>query len=533
MNAVLAKETLKILFERGVREICVCPGSRNAPWIQLLTEKQEVSSGISSDQFRTYYFFEERSASFFALGRIRASGRPVAVMTTSGTAAGELLPATMEAYYSGLPLVLMTADRPRRFRGTGAPQTAEQVGIFGQYCSASVDVAGLEKPVLPAELKSPLHLNACFEEPTQKQANALPEHSVSLAPVLTPAESWQAFRAQARNPLVVVGALLPEERAGVREFLLRFSAPVYFEALSGLRECSELERVRIHVGDRIFDRAEKSGYPIDGVLRMGGIPTHRLWRDLEDRFPKMPVLCVSHLPFPGLARQASIVRGDVAGILKNFSANQSGEREEALKAQGLYEADRIAKQRLQTLLKAEPESEPGLIHRFSEMLPDGAELFLGNSLPIREWDLAAAWTDRRFEVRATRGVNGIDGQISTFLGLCRPDRSNWALLGDLTALYDLAGPWALSQLGKTRVDIVVINNGGGKIFDRMYPQREFQNPHQVSFEGLAALWGLEYVSARAVSPEWRNPPANGKSRLIELVPDESATRRFWQEYLSS
>src|SRR5438067_1651083 len=125
MNSSLAVHTLEQAHSMGVSELCICPGARNAPWIQVLT----ANPGI----FRCHYFFEERSAAFFALGRIRATSRPVAVLTTSGTAAGELLPAAMEAHYSGLPLVMMTADRPRSYRGTGAPQAAEQVGIFSHY----------------------------------------------------------------------------------------------------------------------------------------------------------------------------------------------------------------------------------------------------------------------------------------------------------------------------------------------------------------------------------------------------------------
>lgn len=120
----------------GVAEYCVCAGSRNAPLIADLTD--------------AYSFVDERSAAFFALGRIKLHGKPVAVFTTSGTAAAELLPATIEAYYSGLPLVLVTADRPARFRGTGAPQCIEQVNLFGPYAATSLETWNR---------RGPLHLN--------------------------------------------------------------------------------------------------------------------------------------------------------------------------------------------------------------------------------------------------------------------------------------------------------------------------------------------------------------------------------------
>jgi 2-succinyl-5-enolpyruvyl-6-hydroxy-3-cyclohexene-1-carboxylate synthase len=127
----------------GAREFCVCAGSRNAPLL--------VALGTS-----VFSFVDERAAAFFALGRIKLHGAPVAVVTTSGTAAAELLPACVEAHYSGLPLILITADRPARFRGTGAPQSIEQVGLFGVYAETSIDSWTRQRP---------LHINVEFDEP--------------------------------------------------------------------------------------------------------------------------------------------------------------------------------------------------------------------------------------------------------------------------------------------------------------------------------------------------------------------------------
>ena len=130
----------------GVREFCVCAGSRNASLLAIL--------GTTGD--RLFSFVDERSAAFFAIGRSKLHGAPVAVVTTSGTAAAELLPAAIEAYYSGIPLILITADRPARFRGTGAPQSIEQIGLFGVYAETSLDTWSGAKP---------LHLNIEFDEP--------------------------------------------------------------------------------------------------------------------------------------------------------------------------------------------------------------------------------------------------------------------------------------------------------------------------------------------------------------------------------
>ena len=129
----------------------ICGGSRNAPLIAEL-----AATGDRRPATVTANFVDERSAAFFALGRIKRDERPVAVITTSGTAVAELLPAAIEAFYSGLPLVLITADRPARYRGTGAPQTIDQIGIFGSYAATDAD---------RWDGRRPLHLNIEFDEP--------------------------------------------------------------------------------------------------------------------------------------------------------------------------------------------------------------------------------------------------------------------------------------------------------------------------------------------------------------------------------
>lgn len=145
-NVERSRRLIAELRAAGVEEVCVCAGSRNSPLLVVVGE-----SGL-----RVYSFVDERSATFFAVGRAKLHGNPVAVITTSGTAVAEMLPGAIEAYYSGLPLVLLSADRPARYRGTGAPQSIEQVGIFGVYAETSLETWTRTKP---------LHINMEFEEP--------------------------------------------------------------------------------------------------------------------------------------------------------------------------------------------------------------------------------------------------------------------------------------------------------------------------------------------------------------------------------
>jgi 2-succinyl-5-enolpyruvyl-6-hydroxy-3-cyclohexene-1-carboxylate synthase len=153
-------------------------------------------------------------------------------------------------------------------------------------------------------------------------------------------------------------------------------------------------------------------------------------------------------------------------------------------------------------------------------------VYLGNSLPIREWDLAAVREARDWRVGVNRGANGIDGQLSTFLGMCADGRDNWAVVGDLTALYDLGAPWILDQLTTGPVRIVVVNNGGGQIFARLSPHAELRNAHRRTFDGWASFWGLPHHRWETVP----RAPALPDRCVIELVPDAAATDRFWRAY---
>jgi 2-succinyl-5-enolpyruvyl-6-hydroxy-3-cyclohexene-1-carboxylate synthase len=146
-NLERARRLLADLREAGVSAFCVCAGSRNSPLLAVIGS----TAGVE-----VYSFVDERSAAFFALGRSKRDGRPVAVVTTSGTAVAELLPAAVEAFYSGVPLLLVTADRPARFRGTGAPQCIDQLGIFGTYAETHLDRWSRSKA---------LHINIEFDEP--------------------------------------------------------------------------------------------------------------------------------------------------------------------------------------------------------------------------------------------------------------------------------------------------------------------------------------------------------------------------------
>jgi len=519
MNDQLAKTVIQHALDAGVREFCIAAGKRNAPLVFLLSKIRDI---------KIYYWPEERSAGYFALGRIRATRRPVVVITTSGTAVGNLLPAAMEAYYTQLPILLLTADRPRRQRGTGAPQCAEQVGIFSHYVDFAQDIA-LEEECQLADwnLQGPAHLNVCFEEPEEDKLSQ--DFSFSMdQPAFIKTKTTSKNRSElenfihnVKNPVVVVGALNIEDRENVARFLSLLKAPIYAEAISGIREDPRLTDLRI-CSDQLFKNAAQANYPIDGVLRIGSIPTCRIWRDLEELAGKIRVCSISHLPFSGLSWN-----GGIYDSLKDFFSDISYlpiEKKYACEKWLTHEKKLIAN--LKEIYQEEPQAEISLIHYLSKLIPETSLVYLGNSLPIREWDQAATWQQKNLKVEASRGLCGIDGQIATFLGLCTPEQQNWAIIGDLTALYDLVAPWIYPQLAPMDINLVIINNGGGQIFSRMFSNPAFLNLHDVTFQPLAELWKWHYE-------KWETIPTQLQSRkgarLIEIQPNDEATKRALQK----
>ncbi len=513
MSFARAADLVTALTHAGVETWCVCPGGRNAPLVIVLQRARGITA---------LSFHDERSAAFFAVGRARATGAPVAVVTTSGTATAELLPAAVEAYYSGIPLVLVTADRPPRFRGTGSPQAIEQVGLFGEYAPTIFDGATDADRLDLAEWngRRPVHVNICFDEPlADGEPPALdlaPARMARPAPAADPAPLVGMLR-KARRPLVLLGPLDATDHAGVRDFVVQLGAPVFAEAASGLREDAALAHIRITSGERALRSAR-----FDAVFRIGGAPTLRLWRDLEARRPDVPVCSVDRTPFPGLTGGTHVMAepGTLLGAATPDLVADAAWRDD------LLARDRARQVALDTLWIAHPRAEPAMVRALSALVPAGSLVYLGNSLPIREWDLAAVRSAGSWIVGVSRGANGIDGQLSTFFGMCAPGRAHWALVGDLTALYDLGAPWILPRLATGPIRIVVVNNGGGQIFRRLFPYPEIRNEHAVTFDRWGEMWDIAYQRWDVVPSEAALPDRV----IIEVAPDTAATDAFWRAY---
>ena len=432
-----ASKELNELLSRGVRQYVVCGGARNAAILQWLSTIEELE---------VYSHFEERSAGFFALGRTMVTGEPCAVVVTSGTAVAELFPAVVEAFYQKRPLVVVSADRPERFRGSGAPQAIEQEGFFGEYAAKRISFW---------EGAGPLHLNLPLEEDEKlDEAGLLEDFFLPKASFNVVALSRWLRTGIFKGLVVMVGGLDEEEREEVFHFCQNLGAPVLADATSGLREA--LEHLSLVDGDRLL-----LANPPGKVLRIGDVPVGRFWRDLE-KLTDIEVFSITRTGFPGLARESEIVVGEPARVLRGL-----GEVDEVGDVLEHLPDSRRSQNRSDELLEAYPDSEPGLVRELSLYATRADSIFLGNSLPIREWNHFAQWMQPQTLVRACRGVNGIDGQLSAWLGATVEEGQAWGLFGDLTTLYDLSAPHLLAQVEKEERVLVVLNNDGGRIFERL------------------------------------------------------------------
>jgi len=522
-------DTVGACIAAGIQEFVVCAGARN---LDLVTALSEYAKSGDAGEVRVFAHFEERAAGFFALGRCMESGKPCAVVTTSGTAVAELLPAVVEARYQRRPLVVISADRPSHFRGSGAPQAIEQVGIFGENVEKCEDVTWKDELVLFDGWtgKGPWHLNICLEEneaaveggngsvrlsKVRVGQMVPPVEKLNMLPVLSMIkDAW-------RGMVVVLGGLEPEDREEVWHFLKDLGAPVLADSTSGLRE--SLNRLSMADGDRLLRET-----PPAHVLRIGEVPVGRFWRDLED-LPKVNVVSLSRTGFSGLSRESEVITGNIPRSLRAL-----GEIKKVGDAKDWLKTSKRRKGQISERLKSFPESEPGMVRLLSVMATVGKSLYLGNSLPIREWN-DFSQRDIPYEiVRANRGANGIDGQIATWLGATSDEEDAWGVFGDLTTLYDLSAPALLPQVECAGRMLVVINNSGGRIFSRLPKVKDMDekvaelvtNEHEIGFEAWAKMWGMNYIRVEGIQDFDFEP--SEVTTVVEVIPDAPQTEKFFE-----
>jgi 2-succinyl-5-enolpyruvyl-6-hydroxy-3-cyclohexene-1-carboxylate synthase len=526
------------LVEAGVREACLSPGSRSTPLALALWRHPKV---------RVHVHLDERSSGFFGLGLAKASGDPVAIACTSGTAAANLLPAVVEASMSRVPLVVLTADRPPELRGVGANQTIDQVELYGRYARRFVDApVPNEEPSGEAWLRrgrqaaatatsrplGPVHVNLPFREPLvpdlpslaggRGSANApdspSPVGSPDLGPLLEDL-------AGARRGLVYAGGL----RAGGEDLSAVADAlgwPLVAEPHSGARRRGSLSGGTFLLQSDRFVEAHTPQV----VLQVGAAPTSRAGLALLERVGRLLILDPDEVVGDPLRRAS---RRLVAGVDAVRSALGSVEVEPDDGWSRMWrEASGRARSAVDALLDGWQEPFEGRVARdVADAVPEGGDLCVGSSLPIRDLDLFMRPRED-LRVLANRGASGIDGFVSTTLGVSAAGAATVGLFGDLTLIHDVG---ALVWNARRDLDAVLVvpNNGGGAIFSlleqRSLPELDelFTTPHRVGLEAVVRAAGAGYVRAERSSdlvPAVRRAIDAGGVHVVEVPIDRERDR---------
>jgi 2-succinyl-5-enolpyruvyl-6-hydroxy-3-cyclohexene-1-carboxylate synthase len=527
----------------GVRHAVTSPGSRNAPLVLTLAEQ----AGIDA-----HSVIDERCAGFVALGIAKATGSPVAVTCTSGSAAANLMPAVVEAWESRVPLLVLSADRPPELRDVGAGQAIDQVKLYGSAAKWFVEV-GTHEPTRATALHmrglacravatasgarpGPVHLNFPLREPLAPvreeldpadwdgRADGRPWVAVVEGPPPTDAgpEPIAAAVSAARRGAVVCGSLRGEAPLAVLDFARRAGWPVLADPLSGLR-CGPPDRGNVIAHYDLLLRVDafaEANRP-DLVIRVGDTPTSkplRAWLAGAEQIVLDPDRAW-HEP----TREAGTIVPAGPELLAALAGDVNAADGDWL--EGWQRADRVV---LPELVATPDPFEPKLWAAAADAAPADAVLWVASSMPVRDVEAFLPSMAKRLRVLANRGANGIDGTVSSALGASiGAGQPAILLIGDIALLHDVGGVLAARRLPAT-LTIVCANNGGGGIFDHLplaasadpaAYEEHVVTPGGIEIERVAALADMPYTRAGTLE-ELAAAVARGPG-LIEVMTDRA------------
>jgi 2-succinyl-5-enolpyruvyl-6-hydroxy-3-cyclohexene-1-carboxylate synthase len=513
------------LASAGVRDVIVSPGSRSTPFAVAIARAPGLA--VTS-------VVDERSASFVALGIARVTGRPAAVLATSGSAPAHWLPAVIEASTANVPLLLLSADRPLALAQTGAAQTIDQTKLFGQWVrffadlgdprddDASLDgvvrTIGQAVAVSCGALPGPVHLNLRADKPlepidrddalharveTRIRRGVTQVSTAASGADETFAKTLATSLAQSERPLVVVGPR-PAYTAPIAHALSGLGLPVAVEASSQLR-FGHRPTHAIDAFEHLFSCGPfRERHAPDLILQIGSASTSSVFATIGVGVRRF-ILDAGGIRDP-LGGAVAISTADAAPTLARLAELAQHSRHE-LYARTLEAADARVWSLVEHALTG-PFGEGAAVCAATNALPARGQLFIGNSLPIRTLDRFVRGGPKPLVVLSQRGTNGIDGLLAGAAGAAIASQSPvLAIVGDVSFLHDASSLLTLASV-KTPVVVLVIDNGGGRIFEELPIARDpslahlmplFTTPHSVDLGALAQAYGVRFSEASSAS----------------------------------
>ncbi|PTI35010.1 2-succinyl-5-enolpyruvyl-6-hydroxy-3-cyclohexene-1-carboxylic-acid synthase [Staphylococcus warneri] len=489
------------LYAYGVREVVISPGSRSTPLAIALEAHPNIKTWIHPD---------ERSAAFFALGLIKGSQRPVAILCTSGTAAANYTPAIAESQISRIPLIVLTSDRPHELRSVGAPQAINQVNMFSNYVNFQFDMPiadgttnmldtihyqmQIASQYLYGPHKGPIHFNMPFREPLtpnldrkdllKSETKTLPHYQkmVHVDPIKDKIEKPKG--------LIIVGDMQHQEVDQILTYSTVFDIPVLADSLSQLRRHNHPNVITT------YDLLYRAGmdWDVDFVIRVGKpviskklnqwLKTTTAFQILVQNNDKIDVFPVP----PDVSYEIS-----ANDFFRSLMEERTIDRKAWL--QQWQSLEKQARIEINDFLQHATD-EAAYVGTLLSKLTNEDALFVSNSMPIR--DIDNLLFDNEAEIYANRGANGIDGVVSTALGMA-VHKNVTLLIGDLAFYHDMNG-LLMSKINDIHLNIVLLNNDGGGIFSYLpqkasaaeYFERLFGTPTGLDFEHAALLYDFNF-----------------------------------------
>jgi 2-succinyl-5-enolpyruvyl-6-hydroxy-3-cyclohexene-1-carboxylate synthase len=522
-----AKDLLWNLCRRGLTKVIIAPGSRHTPLI-LAAHNLALESHLE-----IFDVLDERVAGFVGLGLARVTGMPVAILTTSGSAGAHLLPAVIEAERSRVPLIVITADRPEALHGVGAPQTIVQRELYGVHARESFEVQplGLTHPAPEVAARAmeaalglepgPVHLNIPFQKPLWEPGSDVSHSEVNLepCPIHVPSNTLEESSLDALSKslqetergLIFVGPGDPghggEPYGDRRDALARASRelsdvlgwPLVADGGSASRLTGSDGNLVTSLESLVRSGILEDVHP-DLILRVGQIPTSTSIQEWlgSRRSRSITVDPCGRRQDPARVSEAPLA-AHPPETLRELARRVTHRRTPGPWLSTWMTYERRARAALDGATNSGKAWSGGVARGVLDRLPEGGLLHVASSLPIRDLDAFSGAPNRRIHVAANRGANGIDGLISTALG----EALAWsgpvvALMGDLAFAHDLGGLAAGRQLLEGRSDtsltVVVIDNGGGAIFDGL-PIAEHPTAHEPRFVTPQLLQATQMAAA--------------------------------------
>lgn len=505
----------------GVQEAVVCPGSRSTPLAMLALAHQDINVHVLVD---------ERSAAFYALGLAKASQKSVLLICTSGTAAANFYPAIVEAHYSRVPLIVLTADRPHELREVGAPQAIDQQFLFGKFVKWFTDLALPEDSqtmlryvqtaaaranhMSMQEPKGPVQINVPLREPLLPDLSIDPfeREETDRKKVLATGQAFPNCDAiseivtgmnRSKKGLIVCGELHTQKE---KEAVLRLSKalhmPILADPLSHLRNGHEHADLIIDAYDSLLkDEALQQHLLPDMVIRFGPMPVSKpLFKWLEKHVDVNQIVVDAAGGFrdPGLSA-SYVIESDVAAFVDEV-VNRADQREDTSFLKRWQDANSSFRTHAAHYSDEDLSFEGNVYRQLQHLMPKESVLFIGNSMPIRDVDTFFEAQLKPFRMMANRGANGIDGVVSTALGTYAALKQPVTLvIGDLSFYHDMNGLLA-AKLMDIPLTVVLLNNDGGGIFsflpqasEESYYEKLFGTPTGLNFEYASKLYGGTYA----------------------------------------